>query len=130
MSLIIKDKFVLITGSTSDIGFAIAKDLAINSNLILHGRDIEMLKKLASEITNKKRILLWEYDLNIVENLSADFTLFLETNGVHSYFFSSNQGEINLSSLIVSTVQFRNSCMITCPNYKLHVRLSQLILHI
>ena len=80
MSLIIKDKFVLITGSTSDIGFAIAKDLAINSNLILHGRDIEMLKKLASEITNKKRILLWEYDLNIVENLSADFTLFLETN--------------------------------------------------
>lgn len=80
MSLIIKDKFVLITGATSDIGFAIAKDLAINSNLILHGRDIEMLKKLASEIKNKKRILLWEYDLNNVENLSADFTLFLETN--------------------------------------------------
>jgi len=80
MSLIIKDKFVLITGATSDIGFAIAKDLAINSNLILHGRDIEMLKKLASEITNKKRILLWKYDLNNVENLSADFILFLETN--------------------------------------------------
>ena len=80
MSLTIKDKFVLITGATSDIGFAIAKDLAINSNLILHGRDIEMLKKLASEIANKKRILLWEYDLNKVEYLSANFTLFLETN--------------------------------------------------
>jgi len=80
MSLMIKDKFVLITGATSDIGFTIAKDLAMNSNLILHGRDIEMLKKLASEITNKKRILLWEYDLNNVENLSTDFTLFLETN--------------------------------------------------
>jgi|688.fasta_scaffold319422_2 NAD(P)-dependent dehydrogenase (short-subunit alcohol dehydrogenase family) len=80
MSLIIEDKFVLISGATSDIGFAIAKDLAINCNLILHGRDIEMLTKLASEITNKKRILLWEYDLNNVENLSADFTLFLEDN--------------------------------------------------
>ena len=32
------------------------------------------------EITNKKRILLWEYDFNNVENLSADFTLFLDTN--------------------------------------------------
>ena len=80
MSLIIKDKFVLISGATSDIGFAIAKDLAINYNLILHGRDIEMLNILKSEITNKKKILLWEYDLNNVEKLSADFTLFLETN--------------------------------------------------
>jgi NAD(P)-dependent dehydrogenase (short-subunit alcohol dehydrogenase family) len=80
MSLVIKDKFILISGATSDIGFAIAKDLAINCNLILHGRDIVMLKKLESEITNKNRILLWEYDLNNVENLSADFTLFLESN--------------------------------------------------
>ena len=80
MSLIIKDKFVLISGATSDIGFAIAKDLAINYNLILHGRDFEMINKLKSEIENKKKILLWEYDLNNVEKLSADFTLFLETN--------------------------------------------------
>ena len=80
MSLIIKDKFVLITGATSDIGLDIAKELAINCNLILHGRDIVMLKKLESEITNKNRILLWEYDFNNVENLSADFTLFLDTN--------------------------------------------------
>jgi len=80
MSLIIKDKFVLITGATSDIGLDIARELAINFNLILHGRDIVMLKKLESEITNKNRILLWEYDFNNVENLSADFTLFLDTN--------------------------------------------------
>ena len=80
MSLIIKDKFILISGATSDIGFAIAKDLAINCNLILHGRDIVMLKKLESDITNKKKILLWKYDLNNVENLSADFILFLESN--------------------------------------------------
>ena len=45
MSLIIKDKFVLITGATSDIGLDIAIKLAINFNLILHGRDIVMLKK-------------------------------------------------------------------------------------
>ena len=75
-----KDKFVLISGATSDIGFAIAKDLAINCNLILHGRDIEVLKKLESEITIKNRILLWDYDFNNVENLSADFTSFLDTN--------------------------------------------------
>jgi short-subunit dehydrogenase len=80
MSLIIKDKFVLITGATSDIGLDIARELAINFNLILHGRDIVMLKKLESEITNKNRVLLWEYDFNNVENLSADFTLFLDTN--------------------------------------------------
>jgi NAD(P)-dependent dehydrogenase (short-subunit alcohol dehydrogenase family) len=80
MSLTIKDKFVLITGATSDIGFAIAKDLAINSNLILHGRDIILLKKLESELINKKRILLWEYDLNNVENVSTNLTLFLDTN--------------------------------------------------
>ncbi len=80
MSLIIKDKFVLISGATSDIGFAIAKALAINCNLILHGRDIIMLKKLDSALTNKKRILLWEYDLNNIEHLSANFTLFLESN--------------------------------------------------
>lgn len=79
MSSIIKDKFILISGATSDIGFAIAKDLALNCNLILHGRDIVKLKKLESEIVNKNRILLWEYDLNNVENLSADFTFFLES---------------------------------------------------
>ena len=75
-----KDKFVLISGATSDIGFAIAKDLAENCNLILHGRDIELLKKVESEIVNKKKILLWEYDLNNVQKLSADFALFLDTN--------------------------------------------------
>jgi NAD(P)-dependent dehydrogenase (short-subunit alcohol dehydrogenase family) len=80
MSSMIKDKFVLISGATSNIGFAIAKDLALNCNLILHGRDILMLKKLESEIINKKKILLWEYDLNNVEKLSADFAFFLDIN--------------------------------------------------
>ena len=108
MSLIKKDKFILISGATSDIGFAIAKDLAINCNLILHGRDIAMLKKLESEITNKKKILLWEYDLNNVDKLSTDLILFLESNFIVVESFIHVAASIKILSIKSFKLEYSN----------------------
>lgn len=83
MSLPIKDSYILITGATSDIGFAIANNQAKNHNLILHGRDIKLLKKIESQIIIKKKIILWLYDLNNVDSICVDLNKFIENEMIN-----------------------------------------------
>ena len=77
-----EDNFTLISGATSDIGFAIAKNLASHSNLILHGRNLENLEKIKDLIGSNNRILLWVYDLNDVYSLSKDLIAFMKDNSI------------------------------------------------
>lgn len=72
--------YILVTGASSAIGSEIAKILSINYNLILHGRNTTKLLKLKNELNCC--VILWEYDLTDIADLSKDFVEFLESNNI------------------------------------------------
>jgi NAD(P)-dependent dehydrogenase (short-subunit alcohol dehydrogenase family) len=61
----------LITGATSGIGRHIALRLATERRLILHGRDERKLRDLLNACARPETHLLWTYDLELVDGLSA-----------------------------------------------------------
>lgn len=77
MNMDLKNKTVLITGSTDGLGKLLAINLAkIGCNLILHGRDKSKLDQLSSEIQNiNDQISLTQIlcDLNNPESVKSSF---------------------------------------------------------
>jgi short-subunit dehydrogenase len=66
-----KQAYVLLTGSTSDIGISIARILSIDYPLLLHGRNIGKLEALKNDICSTNPVELWEYDLVQIENIKT-----------------------------------------------------------
>jgi len=64
-----KDNYILITGATSSIGSAIVETLSDKYKLIIHGRNKCKLQKLLNSNKYLKTSLLWEQDLNDVDNI-------------------------------------------------------------
>lgn len=72
--------YILVTGASSAIGSEIAKVLSLDYNLILHGRNTTKLLKLKNELSCD--VVLWEYDLTNINNISQNFINFLENNNI------------------------------------------------
>ena len=63
--------YSLVTGSTSGIGFEVAKLLANHSvNLVLHGRDTSKLSEHKALLKNAN-VVLWQHDFNDIETIPA-----------------------------------------------------------
>jgi NAD(P)-dependent dehydrogenase (short-subunit alcohol dehydrogenase family) len=69
--------YTLVTGASSGIGRAIAIELSKNRNLILHGRDLQRLKK-TKELCAEGAHHIWEYDFEHVASLQLDFENFIQ----------------------------------------------------
>lgn len=63
--------YTVVTGASSPIGMAIAKQLATARMLILHGRNHDRLVGLRDACASREDHLLWEYDLNATEGIAA-----------------------------------------------------------
>lgn len=74
--------FVLITGSSSGIGKAIAINLSKKYNIILHGRNAERLLQVKEECSSEHSSLIWQSDLNSVESLEESLIGFLKENEI------------------------------------------------
>jgi NAD(P)-dependent dehydrogenase (short-subunit alcohol dehydrogenase family) len=61
--------YTLITGASSGLGRSIALRLASNRRVILNGRNSERLQETLASCKNPDQHLIWEYDLDDVENL-------------------------------------------------------------
>jgi NAD(P)-dependent dehydrogenase (short-subunit alcohol dehydrogenase family) len=67
----------MLTGASSPIGMAIARQLAPARGLILHGRNHEKLAGLRASCANPERHLLWEQDLTATEGIEASLNTLL-----------------------------------------------------
>jgi len=74
-------KYTLITGSSSGIGFELAKNISQYSNVILHGsRDYRKIEKLRLQLSNPKNHLIWCYNFSNAEDIFDNFKEFLSEN--------------------------------------------------
>lgn len=80
-----KNKVVIVTGSTSGIGLGIAKNFAINgANLVIHGfADTELVKKIASDLKalGAKEVLYHSADLSLPDEIKAMFDIIIKQFG-------------------------------------------------
>lgn len=74
-------KYTLITGSSSGIGFELAKNISQYSNVILHGsRDYNEIEKLRLQLSNPKNHLIWCCNFSNAEDIFDNFKEFLSEN--------------------------------------------------
>lgn len=74
--------YILITGASSNLGNEIAKFLANNHRLILHGRDFKKLENIKKNLTNNSEHVIWQCDFTARDNIANNFIKFLDENKI------------------------------------------------
>jgi len=78
-----KTGYTLITGATSTIGVEVARRRSTTDRLLLHGRDMQALDALASELRAFTEVRIWCRDLASSEGLHEEFRQLLEPGDIH-----------------------------------------------
>jgi NAD(P)-dependent dehydrogenase (short-subunit alcohol dehydrogenase family) len=104
-----KKKFVLITGSSSGIGRAIALGLSNNHNIILHGRNNEKLLNSKERCSKKYEQLIFNHDLNNVIELDNQLSTFIQTNNIEISHFVHCAGYMKMLPLKSITLDVINT---------------------
>lgn len=97
-------KFVLVTGASSGIGKEIAVQLSKGYNLILHGRDLNRLNEVKSLCKTSDNHLIWQQDLNLVDEIENSLTSFLIQNKVEVDKYIHSAGYMKMAPLKISTL--------------------------
>jgi len=100
-----KSNFVLITGASSGIGKEIAIQLSKDYNIVLHGRNLDRLnevKDLCKRTTNQ---LIWQQDLNEVEEVEASLIAFLKINEIEIDKYVHCAGYMKMAPLKISSLK-------------------------
>lgn len=74
--------YILITGASSSLGTEIAKSLAVENRLILHGRDINKLENIKKNLANNNEHIIWQCDFILRDNIANNFIKFLDENKI------------------------------------------------
>lgn len=77
-----ENSYILISAATSDIGLAIVKRLAATNNLVLHGRDHAKLASLRDHVETNHKIIMWCYDLKLVDGIHESLKRLLVNNDI------------------------------------------------
>lgn len=104
-----KKKFVLITGSSSGIGRAIAIGLSNDHNIILHGRNNEKLLESKEKCSKKHDQLIFNHDLNNVGDLDHQLSTFIENNNIEINHFVHCAGYMKMLPLKSITLDVINT---------------------
>jgi NAD(P)-dependent dehydrogenase (short-subunit alcohol dehydrogenase family) len=95
MFLKMKNKYTLISASTSDIGKAIVTKILPSCNVILHGRNQNKLEAIAGPLDSHK-ILTWNFDLQNVDEINKSLSEFIISNKIVVDRFVHCAGSIKL----------------------------------
>ena len=77
-----KSEYVLITGSTSDIGSAICHLISKHSNILIHARDRSKALELQKKIISKYDIKIWIHDFHNTTGIESSLGEFLESESI------------------------------------------------
>ena len=61
--------YILITGASSELGYAVCELLSKDNRIILHGRNYEQLESLKNRLRNSQHHLVWSFDFSNIDEL-------------------------------------------------------------
>lgn len=97
--------YILVTGSSSGIGKEIVTNLSKQFNVIVHGRDIERLKEVRSLCSSTNNKIIWQQDLNDVENIENSLISFIKNNEIEISKYVHCAGYMKMAPLKISTLE-------------------------
>lgn len=100
-----KSNFVLITGASSGIGKEIAIQLSKDYNIVLHGRNLDRLNEVKGLCTKTSNQLIWQQDLNEVEEIEGSLTDFLKINEIEINKYVHCAGYMKMAPLKISSLK-------------------------
>ncbi len=78
---------IIITGASSGMGREMAKKFSSSYPVILNGRDLERLEETRQQCQNPQNQLIWQYDLENVEDVEQTLATFLTGHQVRVAYF-------------------------------------------
>lgn len=93
-----RDKYTLITASTSDVGKAIVSKICPTCNIVLHGRNQEKLEAIKN-IINCNSVLTWNFDLLHVDEINKSLSDYMVLNNIVIDKFIHCAGLLKLSPI-------------------------------
>ena len=98
-------KFVLVTGASSGIGKEIAIQLSKDFNVVLHGRDLDRLNHVKLLCSTFNNHLIWQQDLNLIDEIENSLTSFLNHNDIEIDKFVHCAGYMKMVPLKMSSLE-------------------------
>ncbi len=108
-----KKKYVLITGASSGIGRSLAIHLSGKRNLILHGRHDERLRETQSLCDNGHEHLIFNYDLEKIEDIENALSVFIHDQDLEIAQFVHCAGFLRMLPFKMVTVDLIQATLAT-----------------
>lgn len=80
-------EYMLITGASSGIGEYLALEFSHNYNVILCGRNTEKLENLRIKCDNSNNHLIWNFDLNNINEIEKSLSEYIKENKISISYF-------------------------------------------
>ncbi|MEG2070282.1 MAG: SDR family oxidoreductase [Bacteroidales bacterium] len=97
------NKYLFVTGASSGIGREMAVKFSENYPVIVSGKNKERLEQTLQMCSNKHQHLIWQYDLENIENIESDLSAFLLDNQVAVSYFIHCAGYMKVYPLKMLT---------------------------
>ncbi|MDR2036302.1 MAG: SDR family oxidoreductase [Bacteroidales bacterium] len=99
-----RDSYLLLTGASSGIGKVMASILSKEYNIILNGRNEERLESTEKMCGKERKILIWTFDLNNINDIASTLSEFIEKNQIRISHFVHCAGYMKMLPLKMVTI--------------------------
>jgi len=104
-----KKSYILVTGASTGIGRCLAVNLSVNSNVILHGRNLERLQETKSLCSDDNEQLILSVDLVKVDEIEKNISDFIIENNIEITHYIHCAGFMKMIPLKMLTLDLINA---------------------